>query len=158
MDGLEVLKSDHDEVKALFEKFDEAGSLRQMRQLADGIVQALERHAMIEERALYPELRRYAEDDLADQVLESLEEHSIVKRLCDEIRILDEDDDRFEAKMKVLRDLVEHHVAEEEGTLFPAVRRALAKDDMRMVDQALRQARATAEGRPSAPEERTSLH
>jgi hemerythrin-like domain-containing protein len=158
MDGLDLLKSDHDEVKAMFERFDEAGSLVQMRQLADRIVQALEMHAMIEERAFYPELRRYAEDDLADQVLESLEEHQLVKRLCEELRLIDEDDERFEAKMKVLRDLVEHHVEEEESGLFPTLRKVIAKEDLRMIGEAIRQAKATAEGRASAPADRPSLH
>ncbi|HVQ24831.1 MAG TPA: hypothetical protein VMV01_06630, partial [Planctomycetota bacterium] len=58
---------------------------------------------------------------LGDQVLEALEEHHVAKTTLAELDKMKVDDERYEAKMTVLRESVEHHVAEEEGSMFPMV-------------------------------------
>lgn len=90
------------------------------------ICAALEEHARIEEDVFYPAVRDEVPDEIST-VLESLEEHLIVKRLVSELQGMDPDDDAYEAKATVLAENVRHHVREEEDELFPAVRSTLGR-------------------------------
>ena len=58
-------------------------------------------------------------------LLESLEEHLGIKRVLADLLAIDVDDETFDAKVKVLKEQVEHHVGEEEDDLFPKVRKIL---------------------------------
>src|SRR6476646_10410164 len=121
MNALELLKADHEKVQQLFKKAEDANPERQ-RQLFEEIKQELETHTHIEETVFYPAVREA--DDLKDMVLESLEEHKQVKTLLREMENLTSDSEKFEPKLKVLMENVEHHaVEEEEGKMFPKVRK-----------------------------------
>jgi iron-sulfur cluster repair protein YtfE (RIC family) len=115
MDALELLKTDHKTVKELF---------KQQKQLFEEIKMELETHTHIEETVFYPAVAKY--DELKDMVLESLEEHKQVKTLLREMDNLTEDSEKFEPKLKVLMENVEHHAEEEEeAKMFPKVRKLM---------------------------------
>ena len=120
MDGLELLKQDHQAVKDLFDQIDDAEDGKQRKKLFDQIDTQLNIHAHIEETVFYPEMQKI--DELKDMVEEALEEHQEVKTLLEEIEGLDPDGDQFSASLEELMENVEHHVAEEEDETFPKVR------------------------------------
>ena len=123
MDALELLKTDHKNVKELFKKA-EGSENKKQKQLFEQIKTELETHTHIEETIFYPAVAKNAE--LKDMVLESLEEHKQVKTLLREMENLASDSERFEPKLKVLMENVEHHaVEEEEGKMFPKVRQLM---------------------------------
>ncbi|NVB83624.1 MAG: hemerythrin domain-containing protein [Kofleriaceae bacterium] len=94
------------------------------RQLAD----KLAAHATIEEKIFYPSVM---EDDTHEQLLESAEEHLQMKRILADMLALDADDEHFDAKLSVLKEEVRHHARdEEEGKLFPVVRKSFSKDEL----------------------------
>jgi iron-sulfur cluster repair protein YtfE (RIC family) len=120
MNALELLKTDHRKVAELFEQAESAeGSARVS--LFEKIKTELEIHAHIEETIFYPKLREEGNEELADIVKEGLEEHHQVKMFLREISALADDSDKFEPKLKVLMEDVEHHVEEEESEMFPLV-------------------------------------
>lgn len=123
MDALELLKNDHRKVKELFKKSEKAeGNLRQ--QIFEQIKSELETHTHIEEAVFYPAVEKI--EELKDMVLESLEEHKQVKTLLREMENLAPDSEKFEPKMKVLQENVEHHAEEEEeGKMFPKLRQLM---------------------------------
>lgn len=129
MDALKLLKQDHEKVDDLFDKFEETTERAQKtrRMLADRIIHELTIHAAIEEKVFYPAARR-ADEELGDMVLEAFEEHAIVKRLLSELAAMDSGDERFGAKMKVLSELVRHHVKEEEHDMFPKAKKAFGAE------------------------------
>ena len=86
--------------------------------------------------------------DETGMVLESLEEHQIVKCVLSELEGRDVDDDRFEAKVSVLIELVRHHVKDEEGDLFPAVRATVKRRQLGEVGERMERAKATVPRRP----------
>lgn len=141
-DILAMLKADHKEVKGMFEDFEDLGprAVEQRRKLATKITDALTMHSEIEKNILYPAFKEHAEDhEELQQVLEAFEEHAIVDRLVSEIRELDARDERYEAKVKTLMDVVLHHVKEEEGEMFPAAKELFEKDELvRMGEEAQR--------------------
>ena len=119
MNAVELLKEDHQKVQGLFDQVKATESEKQHRQLYKKIKPELEAHTYAEEKVLYPMLKKH--EEFKDQVLEAIEEHLQVKTLLRDIERLAEQSERFDAKLKVLIDNVEHHVEEEEGELFPSM-------------------------------------
>jgi hemerythrin-like domain-containing protein len=66
---------------------------------------------------------------------ESLVEHTIVKNLIGEIEAMDVGDELYDAKIRVLGEMVKHHIEEEEQELFPEV--ASTKTDLGVVGKEL---------------------
>jgi hemerythrin superfamily protein len=148
-DAIAVLKADHREVERWFKEFERAGdtAYKTKRRLVDRIIIALSQHAAIEEEEFYPAVRA-VDPEVGDQVLEALEEHHIVKWELQELVDLDPKDERFNAKVTVLIENVRHHVREEEGELFPSVRAAMTRPQLREIAGRLEKARRTAPTRP----------
>jgi hemerythrin superfamily protein len=149
MDALKLLKQDHATVKDLFKRYEATGdrAYKTRRRIVDGIVTELSVHAAIEEQVFYPGVRRAA-PDAVDVVLESLEEHHIVKWTCSELDGMDPKDERFDPKVRVLMENVRHHIKEEEGEMFPKVRKALTPAQLRELGERLEEAKAVAPTKP----------
>jgi hemerythrin superfamily protein len=147
-DALKLLKQDHDEVRELFRRFDGAGDrahktkARVVRQL----IEELAKHSAIEEQIFYPAVREITGDD--DAVFEGLEEHHIVKWTLSELDGMDPQDERFDAKVTVLKELVLHHAKEEERDMFPQVRKALSSADLRDLGEQMEKAKKAAPTHP----------
>ena len=124
MNALELLKQDHEEVKELFEQAEGTEESKEQRNIFNQIKKALEAHARIEEGIFYPTMEKY--EQLRDLVLESYEEHKQIKILLKEMDDLVTGSEKFEPKLRVLQEIVEHHAEEgEEETMFPQVRELL---------------------------------
>lgn len=149
MDAITLLKADHRAVNQLFRQFKQSGGRAhaQRRKIVDKVIEELSVHAAIEEQLFYPAVRKLVEDQ-EELVLESLEEHHIVKWVLSELQDLEPDDERFEAKMKVLTELVRDHVEEEESKLFPSVRQVVGRKKLSEIGGAMEQAKKTAPKRP----------
>ncbi len=110
-DAIALLKADHREVEALFEKFEKASGDGRKRDIAQRICLELTVHAQIEEEIFYPACEGKIEEDL---LKEAYVEHDGAKVLIAEIEAGGPDDDFYDAKVKVLSEQIEHHVEEEE--------------------------------------------
>lgn len=149
MDAITMLKNDHQQVEDLFRRFEQAGdrAYAEKRQLVDRIIEELSKHAAVEEQVFYPATRMTV-PGTDDIVLESVEEHHIVKWELDELKDLDPRDERFDAKVTVLIENVRHHVDEEESEYFPKVRKELGRNDLNELGDAMELARKVAPTRP----------
>jgi len=117
---MQLLKQDHRTVKELFAEYarlDDGDGVQKDR-LWQQINEELTIHAEIEERLFYPAVRDVKTDEAEDLVNEAVEEHHIVKTLLEELSGMTAGEDTFDAKMKVLKETVEHHIAEEEKEMF----------------------------------------
>ena len=121
MDAISLLKQDHQEVTALFKKFESAKSGKSA--IAQEICKLLTVHAQIEEELFYPAARDALEDsEEGEDLLDEAEvEHASAKELIAQIEGSEEGEDLFEAKVTVLSEYIQHHVKEEEDELFPKV-------------------------------------
>jgi len=120
MNAIELLKADHETVSTLFEKF-KANEDGDNTSLFEQIKSELDIHTHIEETIFYPKMQKEGNDELKKMVLESLEEHRQVKMFLSELDALADDSKKFNPKLKVLVEDVEHHVEEEEGEMFPLI-------------------------------------
>ena len=127
IDVLELLASQHDEVDELIEQLEGGGGDRAalFAELAD----KLAAHATVEEKIFYPAAMY---PNTSELLHESVEEHLGVKRLIADMLDLDPDldEDRFDAALAMLKEQVSHHAREEEeGKLFPKLRRLMTEDE-----------------------------
>ena len=149
MDAITMLREDHRQVEKLFKRFEKAGpnAHKTKRDLVDTIIEALSLHAAVEEQAFYPAVRE-AVPDVEGTVLESLEEHHIVKWTLSELDGMDPEHERFDAKVTVLIESVRHHVEEEEQEMFPLVRKALGRKRLQDIGEAMEKTKKLAPTRP----------
>jgi hemerythrin superfamily protein len=123
IDAIALLKQQHREVKEMFDRFENMTDRAKVskKKLADEICNALIMHTTIEEEIFYPATRE-ASEETEDMVDEAVVEHASAKDLIAQIMEMDPGDDLYDAKVKVLGELVEHHVQEEEEEMFPKTR------------------------------------
>jgi hemerythrin superfamily protein len=112
MDAVALLKADHRKVEELFEKFESARGESVKQKLAQQICMELSIHARIEEEVFYPACNGQIED--ADLLDEAYVEHDGAKVLIAEITASSSSQNFYDAKVKVLSELIKHHVKEEE--------------------------------------------
>jgi hypothetical protein len=156
-DAIALLKADHRKVEELFAKFEAAKGDGRKKALAQEICMELTIHTRIEEDIFYPACEGAVEDDL---LKEAHVEHDGAKVLIAEIEAGGPDDAFYDAKVKVLSEMIEHHVEEEEKRaegLFAQARKAgLDMDDLgeRMADekkQLMAEYKSGGAPRPEAP-------
>jgi hemerythrin superfamily protein len=146
MKATDLLKKQHKEVKALFKKIEKTQNGRARRQLLDEIASALEGHTIIEEEMFYPAVRGLETQKAEAMVLEAFEEHHVVKLVLAELPTVNPDDERFEAKMTVLSELVLHHADEEEKDMFRLAQK-LGKDELESLGEQMEQRFEAVRGR-----------
>ena len=116
---IDILKADHRKVEELFKEFDKCGSDEERKNLMDEIVKEISIHAALEEKLVYPEL-----EGEGQKTKEAYEEHHAVKLLVAELADMTGGEDTAPAKVKVLGELVKHHIQEEELDLLPKLKNA----------------------------------
>lgn len=121
MNALELLRSDHKVVAELFKKA-ESASDKEKPAIFSKIKDELDVHTHIEETIFYPKLKADGNKALVDIVLEGIEEHRQVKMFLKELEGLTGGSEKFDPKLTVLIEDVEHHVKEEENEMFPLVK------------------------------------
>jgi hemerythrin superfamily protein len=116
-DAIGLLKSDHREVERLFDSFESARSQERKQEIAAKICEALKAHTTIEEEIFYPAFLEATDE--TDLHHEAEIEHAGATHLIEEIESAGPDD-HFEARVTVLREMIRHHVKEEEkrGGMF----------------------------------------
>ena len=144
MDAFELLKADHKKVSGLFDELEAATGKAKLTVFAQ-IKTELELHTHIEEKIFYPALEK--PEETHDLTLEAYEEHKMVKTLLAELSGTRTADDEWQAKAKVLRENVEHHVDEEENELFDKADEALSDEQIEALGQRMEAEKVRKQGR-----------
>lgn len=156
MNAITLLKDDHRRIKQLFRDYQRLGdrAAKSRQKVVQDIIRELAVHSNIEEVVFYPQVRARVKN-VEDDVLESLEEHHIVKWTLSELEKMQPSDERYNAKVTVLIENVKHHIEEEEQDLFPRVSKALSRQDLNEIGDELNNATVVAPIRPHprAPDE-----
>jgi hemerythrin superfamily protein len=121
---VKMLEDDHSKVEKLFKRYEKMKNAEDKArfELASQICAMLTVHATIEEELFYPAAREVLEDD--DDLLDEAEvEHASAKQLIADIERMETGESLYDAKVKVLGEYIDHHVEEEEGELFPKLKK-----------------------------------
>jgi hemerythrin-like domain-containing protein len=124
VNAIQLLEEDHAYVKKAFKTFEkmDKADLAEVQKLVKLVCKELKAHADIEERLFYPAVRKAIKDK--DLMNEALVEHASAKTLIRQLERMKPRDPMYAATFTVLGEYVQHHVKEEEGEMFPKVRRA----------------------------------
>lgn len=129
MKATDLLRKQHRELDACFEKLLKSDDDQSRMSFALEISSMLEIHMTIEETYFYPAYLEANGSKQADsRVVEGYEEHHVVDLLLAELPKADPSTERFEAKINVLKRILEHHVGEEERAMFPDAERLLGPE------------------------------
>ena len=121
VNAIDLLESQHREVEELFQQLEDNEDDESAEQIFIQLADKLAIHAKIEELHFYPAVKAQRTEDI---LLEALEEHLSAKRVIADLLDMDSSDEQFEPKCKVLQELIEHHVEEEETEYFPELRKS----------------------------------
>jgi hemerythrin superfamily protein len=128
INALELLSEQHDEVEDLIGQIEDAEDIDSKEELFRQLADKIAAHSTVEEKIFYPNVMS---EETAELLLEATEEHLAVKRVLADMLELDPDDDHFDAKLAVLKQTFRYHARdEEEGKLFPILRRRLSGDTL----------------------------
>jgi hemerythrin-like domain-containing protein len=125
MKATTLLERQHRKVEAAFKKLESGRS--EPGPILEELANDLAAHMAIEQDILYP--RAKAVDP--SLVLESFEEHALAEIGLRRLLATDPDDATFKAKVITLRELIQHHVEEEEEELFPKLEKALGEEKLK---------------------------
>jgi hemerythrin-like domain-containing protein len=128
MDILKLIEEDH---KKTMKGLDELEETKERDTAARKktwtmLEQDLRAHMKGEEEILYPALQ----EEIEDKILEAIEEHQLVKMASSVLDETPASDKRWLAKLKVIKENIEHHVEEEEDEIFEAAKEKISKDKL----------------------------
>lgn len=139
MNILDIIKEDHEKTLDAFEKLEKTTT--HSSSTRDEIWTSLEddllAHMDGEEAVFYPKL----EQDIEDKILEAIEEHNLVRMAMEDLDDTPQDDKRWLAKLKVIKENVEHHIEEEEDDIFKAARKAFGNKDLEDMGKRFKEAK-----------------
>jgi hemerythrin-like domain-containing protein len=141
MNAFELLKADHEKVSKIFDELEPTTNRasKTRRELFTKLKNELDVHSQIEEQILYPALKDAEETH--EITLEAFEEHHVVKQLLKELEAMEVESDEWTAKLKVLKENVEHHVEEEEDEMFKKARQVLSSEQIEQLGTRLETAK-----------------
>jgi len=139
MDALTLLKDDHKTLRTLLGELEKSTSRAAKKRgtLLSKIDANLKAHSTIEEEIFYPAFKEAGQKSNDDKMyFEALEEHRAAGDLVlPDLLRTDPASEQFSGRAKVLKELVEHHAAEEEKDMFPRAKRLLTKAELSELGQ-----------------------
>ncbi|HEY0142106.1 MAG TPA: hemerythrin domain-containing protein [Thermoanaerobaculia bacterium] len=134
--AITMLKSDHATLKRLLRELNETTerATKQRESLVREIEQELKMHAQIEEEVFYPAFKAVTKGQEAEDLFyEAAEEHHVVDMVLPALKTANPKSKEFTAKAKVVKELIEHHIREEETQMFAAARQLFDEDQLRQL-------------------------
>lgn len=141
MNAIELLKKDHKVVDGLFQQV-KATDESEHAAIFEQINAELEVHTHIEEAIFYPRMLEDGDEELQDITKEAIEEHRQAKMFLRELSSLADESEKFEPKLKVLMEDIEHHVMEEEGEMFKMVEEQFDAEELEDLGQQMEEEKA----------------
>lgn len=123
--AITMLKSDHTTIKRLMRELDATTerAVKERERLVAEIEREVKMHAQMEEEVFYPAFKARSEGTEAEEMFyEAAEEHHVVDMVLPALKAANPKSHEFGAKAKVLKDLLEHHIKEEENEMFATAR------------------------------------
>ncbi len=139
----DLLKHDHDKVRDLFEQIEEDEDGENREKLFADLQSEIQEHLQLEEKFFYPALEQ--SENARDRALESYEEHNVAKTVLREFSGMSLEDERWDAKLKVLQEIVSHHLQEEEKNIFKLARKVLEPDQIKQITDQIKQKKSETE-------------
>jgi hypothetical protein len=129
----QILKKDHEEVKRILAKLTatkESGA-KTREELFQKLRTELVPHMKAEESAFYQPLM--AKKDAREDAMEGIEEHHVAEMVLKELEKMPKGEHQWGPKVSVFKEIVEHHIQEEETKIFESAEKALGRDEFKNI-------------------------
>ncbi len=149
-DILKTLRSEHDDLRALFEEMKGTTDRAEKKRgaLLDQILSGLVPHAKWEEAVFYPEFKKRVDRDGLQTHAEVVEEHRAVEmRVIPDVLKSERTTPEFAGRVKVFGELIDHHATEEEDTMFKMARKVFSAEELAQLDDKYNAWKASAQGK-----------
>ena len=143
-DAVNLLQADHKQIEALFAKLTSTSqrAVKTRSVLVTKLKAALEIHMRVEESVFYPAL---AEMELTHTIaVNSVEQHTLLEQLMSEFELMNVQDEKWQAKLKLLHDSFQSHVKEEERDTFKKTHQIFSSSQMKTLGRRLYHAKQEA--------------
>lgn len=130
MNAIDLLKADHEKVKGILSQLSESTdrALKKRVELLDKLEMEITIHTQLEEQILYPAFKEAGGKEQEEMYYEAKEEHRTVDSLVlPDLKGTDPSAPEFAGRVKVVKELLEHHIEEEETEMFPQAKKLLGK-------------------------------
>lgn len=135
-DLLDTLGTEHDAVRSMLSDLSSAKTAAQRRSLVEKIARALVPHTVAEGKVLYSALAAVRDSDTQVDAQEGFVEHDLAARTLSKLRgIKNASSPEHKATAKVLRELVEHHIKEEESSVWRDARKHFSDDERHKLNE-----------------------
>lgn len=142
--AFELLEKDHEKVKAIIEELLDTSRRAKVKRtdMLQELKKELQEHEEIEESYVYPVLEgKKLTHELA---MEAYEEHHTVDVLLDELESVEFNDERWKAKLMVLKENLFHHIKEEEENLFVKAEKVLSEEELNTIQDNVAESKQSA--------------
>jgi len=130
MNAIDLLKADHQTVKTILAQLSESTdkAIKKRTDLLDKLEMEISIHTKLEEEILYPAFKEAGTKEQDVMYFEAKEEHRTVDSLVlPDLKQTDPGTPEFAGRVKVVKELLEHHIEEEETEMFPQAKKLLGK-------------------------------
>jgi hemerythrin superfamily protein len=133
MNAIDLLKADHERVKSILTQLSESTErgVKKRTELLAKLEMEITIHTRLEEEVLYPAYKKAGGKEQEIMYYEAKEEHRTVDSLVlPDLKATDPSTPEFSGRVKVVKELLEHHIEEEEQEMFPEARKLLGKAEL----------------------------
>lgn len=133
MNAIDLLKADHVRVKDILTQLSESTdrAVKKRTDLLAKLEMEVSIHTRLEEEILYPAFKKAGGKEDAEMYYEAKEEHRTVDSLVlPDLKATDPSKPEFAGRVKVVKELLEHHIEEEEKEMFPQANKLLGKEKL----------------------------
>lgn len=130
MNAIDLLQADHERVKGILTQLSESTDrgIKKRTELLAKLEMEISIHTRLEEEILYPAYRKAGGKEQEIMYHEAKEEHRTVDSLVlPDLKVTDPSTPEFAGRVKVVKELLEHHIEEEETEMFPQAKKLLGK-------------------------------
>ncbi|MFI8222337.1 hemerythrin domain-containing protein [Pseudomonas sp. NPDC085632] len=133
MNAIDLLKADHAKVKDILSQLSDSTerALKKRVELLGKLEMEISIHTRLEEEILYPAFKEAGSKEQDIMYFEAKEEHRTVDSLVlPDLKLTDPGTPEFSGRVKVVKELLEHHIEEEETEMFPQAKKLLGKEKL----------------------------
>ncbi|WP_242541213.1 hemerythrin domain-containing protein [Phormidium pseudopriestleyi] len=137
MNILEIIYEDHRKVDTLFMEIENTSDAKKREEFFAQIYKDLTAHSEAEEEVVYPAIRAQL-----PKVQHLYDEQAQMKQLLETIKSSNGSDASFMTRVKQLKEMVQHHVKEEEGDMFNKFRQTMNEAQMEQLSKQFKEAKS----------------
>ncbi len=129
MNVLEEIKKEHEEFKSLITEIENSDG-ETKKELFKDLYARVKGHHEAEEHVVFPDVKEKSDDQGKEIVREMIEEHSLGAYQFSVLQRTSVDTETWDAKFSVLKEVLTHHMDEEENELFKQAREVLSEEEL----------------------------